>query len=201
MSGDVVCDCSLCPCGAPKKFKLTISDVTDCGDTPCVDCGVDGEYYLEQQAPISPCGWRIERHYEGCWGTNAWALAVLAKDDCTLELDVSYYTKQGHWKKAGIAHCWADRYVLTGGAECFPGVPGVPSCQFPDTITIEPVGIYSLEDTDCIRCQTCDKPTNAPEPEVGPPACQLEQCHCAACEAAREHAAIRIPNYENPPLT
>ncbi len=25
MSGDVVCDCSLCPCGAPKKFKLTIS--------------------------------------------------------------------------------------------------------------------------------------------------------------------------------
>ena len=64
MSGDVVCDCSACPCGAPKKFKLTISGVTGGGDTPRDPCGVDGEYILEQ-APAW-CGWRFDEPGR-CW--------------------------------------------------------------------------------------------------------------------------------------
>ncbi len=64
MSGDVVCDCSACPCGAPKKFKLTISGVTPCGDTPCDECGIDGTYILEQ-APAW-CGWRFDEPGR-CW--------------------------------------------------------------------------------------------------------------------------------------
>ena len=39
-SGDVVCDCSACTCGAPKKFKMTISGVTGCGD--CVPSCAEG---------------------------------------------------------------------------------------------------------------------------------------------------------------
>jgi len=134
MSGDVVCDCSACPCGAPKKFKLTISGVTPCGDTPCDECGIDGTCILEQ-AP-GWCGWRYDGP-GGCWGYKAWNLWLEQKEDCTLGLVADFYTKQGKWKATGIAHRWAKQYVLTGGAECFPVVPGVPSCQFPDTLTVE----------------------------------------------------------------
>ena len=196
MSGDVVCDCGFCICGAAKKYKLSISGVTSCGDTPCDDCAsIDGTYILEQRPlPESRCRWAYDAVGPCTW-LNHWELGIGENADCTVRMDVSYYTKPTRWVAASVSHCWADRYELTGGGGCWPDATGVPSCQFPSTITLEPVGIYSLEDTDCILGETCLKATKVPEPELNPPSCHLGmKCGCAACEAAAQQAAMRIPS-------
>ena len=195
MSGDVVCDCGFCICGAAKKYKLSISGVTGCGDTPCDDCAsIDGTYILEQRPlPESRCRWAYDAVGPCTW-LNHWELGIGENADCTLYMRATYYTNGYAWVAASVSHCWADRYELSGGGNCFPGASGVPSCQFPSTITLEPVGIYSLQDTDCIACAACDKKTNAPLPEPAPSPCRLEMpCRCAECEAGQQERLMAIP--------
>jgi hypothetical protein len=51
MAGDVVCDCWACWCGAPGKFKLSVSGIQPAQDDPCPDCAdLDGDYILEHSA-------------------------------------------------------------------------------------------------------------------------------------------------------
>jgi YD repeat-containing protein len=189
MAGDVVCDCDLCPCGAPKRFKLTIAGLTGCGDHPCNECPeIDGTYILEQkEEPGQECSWE----YQGggvCTCYHVWRLHIARDADCRLVMRVYYYVKAVPWEKTDITHCWEPQYVLTGGAECFLG------CQFPDSITLEPLGVYALEDTDCILGQACQKPTNIPLPEISPAFCGLDMaCACAVCAGQGEHGSMGIP--------
>jgi hypothetical protein len=68
-------------------------------------------------------------------------------------------------------------------------------CELPNTITVEPVGIYSPADTDCILDDRCPGPSKIALPKVAPPACRMEmECQCASCGAGGEQGAIHIPS-------
>ena len=166
-ASDVVCELEEQGiCGCPRRFKLTIQGVVSCNPDPCADCGdVDGSYILEFDEEFDQ--WK----YEGpgvapCWYVDAWTLEITRNEDCSLTFTVWYAdtSPDDPWVLDGQYTCWPeDPLTLTGGLGCAEG------CEYPTTITLEPVGISSITGNNCFGTKTsCAVSVQPQKPEAVP---------------------------------
>ena len=111
--GDISCDCDVCPCGAPRRFRLTVSGFQPCGYYPCQDCAdLDGEYILET---VGGCVWACEATHPCTGNAISWHLFISRNDDCTLQMEVYFGGGKPKPWTGTVDHCWPDATVLTGG--------------------------------------------------------------------------------------
>ena len=86
----------------------------------------------------------------------------------------------GYWT-AKVYDCREKSFTLTGGPGCWDQYPGLTSCQFPATVTLEPVMPSAVGGTSCANQQTCYK-WRVDKPKVDNPACAFPNlCCCGHC--------------------
>ncbi|MCU0247834.1 MAG: hypothetical protein MUE50_21755, partial [Pirellulaceae bacterium] len=92
-----------------------------------------------------------------------------------------------------VNHCWPGATVLTGGKECWPDPDEFHQCEFPDSLTVEPIGILSLEGTECMEQRSCPHLFLAREPSLGLSVCGFAVDCCCKC---RPQQSPTIPGVE-----
>src|SRR3990167_10959913 len=95
MSNGVNCLCGFCTCGAPRKYKVTITGVTTCGD-PCNSCGdYDGTFIVDLwEETMDRCEWRLYDDGDPCGFANGLQkIIVLTMEqgaDCKVKWVLNY---------------------------------------------------------------------------------------------------------------
>ena len=141
---------------APVQYRVTLQGVVPCSGLPCSDCNTLNRAYILDGNGY--CGYYLALPYTCNWVAHLWNMGFNRNPDGTLRMYV--WLEPGPKWEADVLHCWENQYVLTGGGNCYPGGYPYTSCQFPTTITVQPIGMHTVTGSECIRGETCPKPSN-----------------------------------------
>src|SRR5262245_18603676 len=132
------CDCSVCPDGTPKQWKVTLSGVTNGVCTQCAS--FNGDFILDRQA-VPGCLWSYSIPGSPC-GYPALSLAI-SKSGSTYRLSV-FIGSNANWLLTSSTplDCLAT-YTPTNTLSL--------GCNWPSTVTATPI-LPSLSDTDFDSC-------------------------------------------------
>jgi len=115
MSGDFHCNCPACTCGAPTKWKITVSEPSRVETGPARQGSVRLSTAPTSRTRDAAATGICSGAGHGLWMVHLVDIDVERDADCTLRIRARFYESGGNdWEKAGVLDCRSGIHTLTG---------------------------------------------------------------------------------------